>query len=165
LPAEVLNLGGKQLRFKKTPKIERWCEIESAKADQRAYRRKSRQYRFWTKYHERLLARLVRKKNPPRSDLVAFGTWKKLSVQNRLSIDELSKSFKRGEVTHISRSAGDSGGGVTTWGGILVQFNIIRARIGENWRDWLPENKAQIRDLLHPIAEFHNQLAKRNDLA
>jgi hypothetical protein len=165
--AELINPGATRLRFKKTRQLQDWCKASAKKADELAVRRRSRKYRFWTQYHEDLLARLVRRKNPNQhSDLVAFRTWKELSIKNRLDLDELNESFRRGIVTRIRRDGGDRSAGVSTWRGLTMQFYLMRRQIGEKWREWLPEQKMQIRDELLPVVEFYNQLGdKRNNLA
>ena len=81
LPAELLNPGGARLRFKKTPEIAEWCLDSAKKVHQRAVKRRKRQYRFWTQYHEALLGKLVTKRKPNlHCDLVAFRMWQQLSV-------------------------------------------------------------------------------------
>jgi hypothetical protein len=136
LPAELINSQGPQLRFKKTRRIDDWCAKEAAKANRRAARQTSRQYRFWTPCHQALLGRLVEKGRKGQlgssCDLIAFNLWKDLSLRNRLSIDELDKSFRRGIVTRIKREERAGSAGVTTWTGIVFQFEIIRRRIAKN---------------------------------
>jgi len=109
----------------------------------------------------------VRRRNPNQhSDLVAFRAWKELSIKNRLNLDELNESFRRGIVTHIKREVGSGAGRLASWGGIMFQFKILRERIGESWHEWLPEEKALVRDKIQPVVEFFNQLGdKRDNLA
>src|SRR5262249_1307281 len=114
--AELLDLGGVHLRFKKTPQIEAWCQDSARQAAQRVTRRRKGQYRFWTQCHEALLGRLVRKRRPNQhSDLVAFRAWKELSVRNDLTVDDLNESYKRGVVTRIKRHRGAVSAGWATW--------------------------------------------------
>ena len=173
LSAAVLNPGGKQLRFRKTPEIENYCANKAAKAQERAAKRKIRQSRLWTQYHEMLLGRLVMRKKPSERldfgewgengrhcDLIAFRTWKDLSVKNRLTIDELNISFKRGYVTRIRLEEGSGSAGVATLAGAAFRFKLYRKQIGENWREWLPEEKAQVRDKIRPFLEFYDQLGR-----
>jgi hypothetical protein len=165
--AELINPGAARLRFKKTRQLQDWCVASAKKADELAARRRSRKYRFWTQYHEDLLARLVRGKNPNQhSDLVTFRAWKELSIKNRLNLDELNISFRRRRVIRIIRERGSGAGGVPLWDSIMFEFELLQGRIGENWRKWLPEQKAQVRDCIQPIVEFYNQLGdKRDNLA
>jgi hypothetical protein len=165
LPAELLNPGGSRLRFKKTRDIEEWCLREAKKADDRVRKRRSRQYRFWSQYHQTLLARLVTEKKPNlHCDLIAFRAWKDLTVKHRLTLDELNRSFKRGIVTRIKNERGDGRVGISTWQGLMLEFGLLRKQIGGTWKDWLPEEKAMICDRIVPIIEFFLQLRdKRND--
>jgi hypothetical protein len=169
LPAVLLNPGDAQLRFKRTPEIEAWCVKSSGEVSDRAAKRRKRQYRFWTQYHEALLGRLVTKRKPsPHCDLIAFRTWQNLSVKNRLTIDGLNRSFKRGIVTLDERDdAGNRSGGVATWRGLGYQFRLLRGLIEDEWKDWLPEQKAMVCDHVRPIAEFYEELRRgeRNDSA
>lgn len=161
LSAAVLNPGGKQLRFRKTHGIENYCANKAVKTQERAAKRKIRQSRFWTQYHRDLLGRLVERKQPRRHcDLIAFRMWKDLSVKNRLTIDELNVSVKRGVVTRIKLDEGSGSAGVSTLSGAAFQFKLYRQQIGENWSEWLPEEKAQVRDKIRPIVEFYNQLGQ-----
>jgi hypothetical protein len=84
--------------------------------------------------------------------------WQQLSVRNRLTIDELNTSFRRGIVRRIKSEKGDGAAGMPTFQGIEMQWRLLRNHIGEIWKDWLPEQKALVCDSLRPIVEFYRQL-------
>ena len=47
--------------------------------------------------------------------------------------------------------------------GVWTQFNLLRRRIGDDWRTWLPEQKAHLRDQIRPTTEFYDQLGGKGD--
>jgi hypothetical protein len=144
-----------------THAIENYCANKAVKAQKRAVKRKIRRSRFWTQYHRTLLGRLVERKQPRRHcDLIAFRMWKDLSVKNRLIIDELNQSVERGVVTRIKLDKGSRSAGRSTLSGVAFQFKLYRKQIGENWRKWLPETKAEALDKIRPIVEFYDQLGR-----
>jgi hypothetical protein len=46
---------------------------------------------------------------------------------------------------------------------VWTQFNLLRRRIGDDWRKWLPEQKTHLRDQIRPMIEFYDQLAGKGD--
>jgi hypothetical protein len=62
------------------------------------------------------------------------------------------------ERARLPKPKSDAGGGVTTWGGIRVQFDIIRRRIGD-WQEWDAEKIAYVRGEIAQIVAFDRQLA------
>src|SRR5262249_4971574 len=85
--------------------------------------------------------------------------WARLVKQRNLTGDDLRQSIKLGRPTRIKRDKrGDSSGGVTTWGGIRIQFQIIRRRIGDDWENWTIAGCQSVREELHAIAVFYGQL-------
>jgi hypothetical protein len=56
--------------------------------------------------------------------------------------------------------------GIPTWIALRRQFYLLRRRIGDNWRGWLPEERQRVRDQIRLIVEVYNQLSdERNDVA
>jgi hypothetical protein len=176
--AELPNPLRKHLRFKKTRGLEKYCSNKAAKANERATKRKSRQSRYWSQYHQTLLGKLVMRKKPNgpsdlgafgedgrHCDLTAFLAWKELSVKNRLTIDELNKSFRRGIVTRIKIDKGSRSAGVATWGGIRIEFDMLRRRIGDGWKAWTIADCDQVLDQLRGVCAFLGEIQfRRRDL-
>jgi hypothetical protein len=85
--------------------------------------------------------------------------WARLVKQSNLTGDDLRQSIKLGRPTRIKRfKRGDSSGGVTTWGGIRVQFQLIRRRIGDEWKTWNAEECYSVLKELHGIVFFCGNL-------
>lgn len=81
-------------------------------------------------------------------DRVALEMWAMLAKTESLTPDELQESIKKGSVTRITPDTGAGGAGVTTWGGIRMQFDLIRRRIGNDWKTWpLEDVDATLKDL------------------
>jgi hypothetical protein len=159
LPAYLLNSGGKQLRFEKTTALEAWCVKSASDVEERLRKRQAREYRYWTKYHSDLLSRLVTRKQPrPYCDLAAWRMWKRLTVKNRLTLSELNESMRRGYVAKKKTHYGNAAGGVLTWQALSMQFKMLRRATGNRWKNWLPEKKRRVQDLIRPIVQFDKQL-------
>jgi hypothetical protein len=81
--------------------------------------------------------------------------WAGFVKQRNLTGDDLRQSIKYGLPTRIKRSKrGDWSGGVTTWGCIPVQFEIIRRRIGDGWKTWNLEECDTVLNELQGIFAF-----------
>lgn len=94
-------------------------------------------------------------------DDVARDMWVTQSKENNLSAPELQESIKKGTVTRITPDAGSGAGGVTTWGGIRMQFDLIRRRIGAEWKTWpLADCDSVLKDLAS-IMQFAGEISWR----
>jgi hypothetical protein len=163
IPAELLNPGGKQLRFKKTKKILDWCAERAKEADERAARRRARQSRHWTKDHEALLRRLVTKERPtPHCDLTAWRMWRELCVANRLTVRELQESIRAGKVTRIKIDPErDRGVGFASFESWSLQWKLLRRQIEDTWRGWSDKQAMEALDFVKPVESFAWELRKK----
>jgi|SRR5262249_51768996 len=88
--------------------------------------------------------------------------WARLVKQRKLTGDDLRQSIKHGRPTRIKREKrGDSAGGVTTWGGIRVQFEFMRQRIGDTWQTFSIEDCDTVLKQLDAILLFADNLEGR----
>ncbi len=172
-------------RFIDSPELRAWC-VERAGRRVRSLARKqakeTREYPLatgetltkpwaWTKDHEALLHRKRPRrfgKAVPRLDPVAQDMWRKLAKKHKLGVYDLMRSIHLGRVERTKvQGVTFKRGGFATFEGIAGQFRFLRQRIGEEWRDWAPQEKALLHDLIFPIVEFDRQLrgSEANDVA
>ena len=88
--------------------------------------------------------------------------WARLVKKKNLTANDLRQSIKCGRPTRIKRKKrGDWSGGVTTWGGVRIQFKIIRRRIGDNWQTFTSEECDTVLKQLGGILAFAANLHRR----
>lgn len=186
IPAQRANPGGKWVRYFDSPELRAWCKERAGRRARSLARQQANAERSWTlpnrervtrpwswtKKHEALLHRKWPRrfgKAQTRLDSVGQDIWRKLAKKHRLGVYDLMWSIRIGRVerTKVQKGVGFKRGGFTSWEGIAAQVRFLRKQIGDEWRDWTPEEKAFVYELILPVIEFGRQLrsGKRNDLA
>src|SRR5262245_34934993 len=174
IPAIRANPGGKHYRYYDSPELRAWCEERAGRrARSLAQQHVDANRTFtlttgkvltkpwsWTKAHERLLNRKNVGGDPfakkqPLLDAVAQDMWRKLAKKHRLSANELLESIRAGDVVRIELHLGEGfkRGGFVSWEGFAGWYRFLRRRIGEEWREWTPQEREQFQELMLPVVE------------
>jgi len=182
IPALRANPGAKHYRYYDSPELQAWCEERAGRrARSLARKQASETYTLpngetlvkpwsWTKAHERLLNRKkvggdpFAPKKQPLLDAVAQDMWRKLAKKHHLSARELFESIRAGRVERIEFHAGkgfNRAGGILSWEGIAGAYRLLRNQIGEEWRDWTPQEREWFRALMLPLVEFYRAVTQQ----